>query len=468
MSAIYELTAVELAKAIAAKKISPVEAVKAALDRIEARPEINAFVTVSSEQALEQAREAEKKIAAGDALPPLFGVPLSVKDLIDTAGIRTTMGCYIFEHNVPEKDSVSVERAKAAGAIVIGKTTSPEFGHGQYPVSPISGRTLNPIDPSVTPGASSCGAAAAVAAGMGQLALGSDGGGSIRIPSACCGVVGLKATLGAIPHLQLPDMFGANSFVGPMTRTAADAELLFEAIAGPDDRDPYGQIAPASTAAFERFKGLKVAWIPTGGARISRATAAATEVAIGLMRSAGAIVEEIDIDLKAYESTFNTILRIGLAARIGRYVEEFRDRLSETLLDEIRQGSRYSAVEMAHAIYARTTLFREIQKILDRNNIIVSPTTTAPALPIKVDLTGDIDIDGHNEGTVRGAWYPFTYPFNLTGHPALSMPCGYSEAGLPIGLQLVGRWYSDRFLLQVAKRLEAELALPSVLTRQAA
>lgn len=466
MSAIYELTAVDLAKAIAAKTISPVEAVQVALDRIEARPEVNAFVTVAADQALEQARDAERKLLEGTELPPLFGVPLSVKDLIDTAGLRTSMGSYIFEHNVPKTDGVSVARTKAAGAIIIGKTTSPEFGHGQYPIAPISGRTLNPLDPTVTPGASSCGAAAAVASGMGQLALGSDGGGSIRIPAACCGLVGLKATLGAIPHLQLPDMFGANSFVGPMTRSVADAALLFDAIAGPDRRDPYGQVAPSEVAPFKGFKGLRIAWIATGGARVARETAASTSAAVDLMRSAGAIVEEIDIDLKSYEDTFNTILRIGLAARVGRYVEEFRDKLSTTLLDEITLGNRYSAVEMAHALYARTTLFRAIEQIFDSNDVIVSPTTTAPPLPIDLDLTGDIMIDGHNEGTVRGAWYPFTYPFNLTGHPALSMPCKYSQTGLPIGLQLVGRWHSDRHLLQVAKQLEAALALPSVLTRQ--
>ncbi len=465
MTAVYELTAVELASAIAEKKVSPVEAVQSALDRIEELAEINAFQTVCAEQALEKARDAEKVVMSGAELPSLFGVPLSVKDLIDTQGVRTTMGSYIYENNVPAQDGVSVARAKTAGAILIGKTTSPEFGHGQYPVSPIFGRTLNPIDPTVTPGASSCGAAAATAAGMGQLALGSDGGGSIRIPASCCGIVGLKATLGAIPHLQPPDLFSANSFVGPMTRSVADAELLFDAIAGPYSRDPYGQAVPPSSPEFSGFKGLRVGWIPTGGTRISAETAKATEAAIELMRAQGAIIETIDIDLKRLEDTFNTMLRVSLAARVGRYVEEFGDRLSSTLLDEIARGKRYTAVDMAQVTYERTAAFRDIQSILLRNDIIVSPVTTAPALPTDVDLTGDIEIDGHNEGTVRGAWYPFTYPFNLTGHPALTLPCGYSAKGLPIGLQLVGRWYQDRFVLKVAKALEADFELPSVLTR---
>ncbi|MEF9605327.1 amidase, partial [Paracoccus sp. PXZ] len=171
---------------------------------------------------------------------PLHGVPYSVKDLLATAGVRTTMGSRLFADNVPAGDAVSVARARAAGGIMIGKTTTPEFGHAQTASSPLFGLTLNPIDPGVTAGASSSGSAVAVAAGMGPLSIGTDGGGSIRIPAACCGIVGMKPTLGVIPHLALPDLFAANSFAGPMARSVADAALFFEAMAGPDPRDPYG------------------------------------------------------------------------------------------------------------------------------------------------------------------------------------------------------------------------------------
>jgi len=191
------LSACELAARMRGKEISPVEVVQAALARIDARPEINAFITVTAEQALAQARVAENRMLhpGDEPLPPLFGLPFSVKDLIWTAGVATTMGSRLFEHFIPPEDAVAVARAKAAGAILIGKTTTPEFGHKQEPTGPLFGRTLNPIDPRFTPGASSSGAAAAVVSGMGSLALGTDGGGSIRIPASCCGIVGLKATI---------------------------------------------------------------------------------------------------------------------------------------------------------------------------------------------------------------------------------------------------------------------------------
>ena len=215
---LMDYSARDLAALIRDKEASPVEAVEAALARIEARQELNAFITLTGDQALEAARAAEAAVMAGEPLGPLHGVPYSVKDLILTAGVRTTMGSAIYEDFVPKEDAVAVARAKAAGAILIGKTTTPEFGHKQVATAPIFGRTLNPIDPRYTPGASSSGAAVAVAAGMGPLALGTDGGGSIRIPASCCGIVGLKATLGVVPHLQAPDLYSANSFTGPIAR----------------------------------------------------------------------------------------------------------------------------------------------------------------------------------------------------------------------------------------------------------
>lgn len=458
MSDLAEMTAVEMASAIRKKRVSPVEILDAVLARIEARSDLNAFITVTADEAREAARAAEARVMQGGGLPPLLGIPYSVKDLLNTAGVRTTMGSRLFEDNVPTTDAVSVARAKAAGAVLVGKTTTPEFGHVQSATSPLFGRTLNPVDPSVTPGASSSGSAVAVAAGMGPVSLGTDGGGSSRIPAACCGVVGFKPTLGAIPHLQLPDLFGANSFVGPMARTVGDVALLFEAIAGPDGRDPYGQAAGLLPEGAARLQGLRVGWIATGGAHVERETAAITTAAVRAMEAAGAVIEPVEVDLKSWEPVFLTILRVGLAARTGPLLAGREHLVSPSLIDTIALGRVLSAVELSNAISERTRLFHLFQELFGRFDVIVSPTLTAPPLPIDIDPTGTIEIEGENRGTVRGAWYPFTYPQNLTGHPAISLPCGRTAAGLPIGLHLCTAWYRDRDLLRVAGEVESILA----------
>jgi aspartyl-tRNA(Asn)/glutamyl-tRNA(Gln) amidotransferase subunit A len=459
MTDIADLSAVVLADAIRRRTISAVEATEAVLARIEERRELNAFITITADEARAQARAAEKAVMRGDDLPALHGIPYSVKDLVNTAGVRTTMGSRLFEDNVPAEDAVSVARARAAGAILVGKSTTPEFGHVQSATSPLFGRTLNPIDPSVTPGASSSGAAVAVAAGMGPIALGTDGGGSIRIPAACCGVVGFKPTLGVVPHLQLPDLFGANSFVGPMARTVADTQLLFDAIAGPDPRDPYGQAAvmlhgPGSAS----LRRLRVAWVATGGARVEREVAAITAAAVARMEDEGAVVEPVEMDFKSLEPVFLTMLRVGLASRAGAAMKGREHMVAPSLVETVRLGNGYSGVDLANATSARTVLFQKMQALFRRFDLIVSPTLTAPPLSIDIDPTGDIEIEGHNEGTVRGAWYPFTYPQNLTGHPAISIPCGRTSKGLPVGLQLCGPWYRDRDLLNLARVVEALLS----------
>lgn len=455
MSELADMTAVEMAGAIRARKVSPVELTDAVLQRIEQRADLNAFITITHDEARLQARAAEEKVMNGAELPPLHGVPYSVKDLLNTACVRTTMGSRLFEDNVPATDAVSVARTKAAGAILIGKTTTPEFGHLQAATSPLFGRTLNPVDPAVTPGASSSGSAVAVAAGMGPVSLGTDGGGSSRIPAACCGIVGFKPSLGLIPHLQLPDLFGANSYVGPMARTVDDVALVFNAISGADFHDTYGQPAKLLHEGGTKLAGLRVGYIAEGGAYVERETAALTAAAVKKLEDAGAIVEETDIDFKSYEPVFLTILRVGLAARTGPALTGREHLASQTLIDTIALGNNYSAVELSNAIAARTRLFLEFQAQFERFDILVSPTLTAPPLPIDVDPTGDIEIDGVNRGTVRGAWYPFTFPHNLSGHPAITIPCARTSKGLPLGLHLCAPWYRDLALLQVAKEVEA-------------
>jgi aspartyl-tRNA(Asn)/glutamyl-tRNA(Gln) amidotransferase subunit A len=459
MTAIADLAATDLATAIRRKAISPVEAVEAALDRIEEKAALNAFMAVSAERARAEAKAAEARLASGEPLGALHGIPFSVKDLTNTEGVATTQGCALFAGNVPKTDAVAVARARAAGAILIGKTTTPEFGHKPFTEGPFFGRTLNPVSPGHTCGGSSGGAAVAVAAGMGPLALGSDGGGSIRIPAACCGVVGFKATLGAVPNLQAPDLFGANSFVGPMARNVADTRLMFDALLGPDRRDPYGQTGTFPLRALARAEQPRVALLLRCGNILDPEVEAAVIAAMKQAEALGMIVEPIELDLVALEPHFLVLLRSLLLARLGGHAARAPAKLDPTLLATIEAGRAYSAADLCRAQFARTDCFLKVQDILARFDVIASPTLSAPALPVGLDPLGPIEIAGKPAGTIRGAWYPYTFPFNLTGHPALSLPCGKTVEGLPIGLQLVGRWHEDIYLLDIARRLEEAIGI---------
>src|SRR5882724_4778305 len=259
---ITETDALTLARQIRTKEVSPVAVVDAVLRRIEAlQPTVNAFITVTADEARDDARRAEAAVMAGETLGPLHGVPFSVKDLLLTKGTRTTMGSRIFAEQVTGADAVPVRRLREAGAILIGKTTTPEFGHKPLTDSPLFGATRNPWNPSRTAGGSSGGAAAAVATGQGPLAVGTDGGGSIRIPAACCGIVGLKPTLGRVPHVHQTDLFSATSYIGPMARTVAEVGATFDVIAGFDLADPYSRAEPPDDPRGVEVRGLRVGWL---------------------------------------------------------------------------------------------------------------------------------------------------------------------------------------------------------------
>jgi aspartyl-tRNA(Asn)/glutamyl-tRNA(Gln) amidotransferase subunit A len=455
MTAIADLSAVDLAAAIRAKTISPVDAVEAALARIEERAELNAFMAVCADRARAEAKAAEAKVMRGEPLGMLHGIPFSVKDLTNTEGVPTTQGSALFADTVPSADAVAVSRARAAGAILIGKTTTPEFGHKPFTEGPFFGRTLNPHSHAHTCGGSSGGAAVAVAAGMGPLALGSDGGGSIRIPAACCGVVGLKATLGAIPNLQAPDLFGANSYVGPMARDLTDTRLMFEVLVGPDRRDPYGQVEALPRRALLDGERPRIGFLLRCGNILDAEVEVSVIAAMKQAEALGMIVEPIELDLVSLEPHFLVLLRSLLLARLGGHAAHSPEKFDPTLMATIEAGRAYSAADLCEAQFARTNCFAKVQEILSRYDVIASPTLSAPALPVGLDPLGSIEIAGESAGTIRGAWYPYTFPFNLTGHPALSLPCGTSKIGLPIGLQLVGRCHEDAYLLDVARRFEA-------------
>jgi len=448
--------ALTLAQQIRRKEVSPVEVVEAVLRRIEAlQPTVNAFVTVTADAAREAARRAEAAVLAGGPLGPLHGVPFSVKDLLFTKGVRTTMGSHIFEHQVPTEDAVPVRRLEEAGAILIGKTTTPEFSHKPFTDSPLFGVTRNPWDLTRTAGGSSGGAAAAVASGQGPLALGTDGGGSVRIPAACCGIVGLKPTLGRVPHVHQADLFATTSSIGPMTRTVAETGLCFDVIVGSDPGDPYSRPEPLQDPAQVEVRRLRLGWMPRVGNRlVDPEVLAATEAAVRHLEAEGAQIETLEEDFAAFEAVFLVFLEGGLAARIGPHMAKFGDRVARSLRESVERGARWSAVDWGQALAQRTGVFRRVQALFQRFDFLVSPTLSRPALPVDHDPFQPIQISGEPAGSIRGAWYPYTFPFNLSGHPAVSLPCGWSSDGLPIGLQIVGPWHADRRVLALAAHLE--------------
>ena len=455
---LVEADALTLARLIRDKQVSPVAVVEAVLARIEAlQPTVNAFITVTAEEARAAARRAEAAVMAGERLGPLHGVPFSVKDLLPTRGVRTTLGSLIFADQVPAEDAVPVRRLREAGAILVGKTTTPEFGHKPLTDSPLFGATRNPWDLSRTAGGSSGGAAAAVVSGQAPLALGTDGGGSIRLPASCCGIVGLKPTLGRVPHVSQADLFSSTSYIGPMARTVAETAACFDAIAGFDAGDPYSRPEPADDPRDVTVRGLRVGWLPRVGNRLVDAEVlAATEAAVRHLEAGGAQVETLDEDVRAFEQTFLIGLQAGLAARVGAHMAAFGDKVAPSLRESIERGARWTAVDWVNALGQRTAMYRRVNALLRRFDVLLSPTLSRPALAVDHDAFQPITIGGEEAGSIRGAWYPYLWPFNLSGHPALSLPCGVAADGLPIGLQIVGPWYGDRRVLALAGYLERE------------
>src|SRR5262245_37824179 len=393
----------------------------------------------------------------GASLGPLHGVPFSVKDLLLTKGVRTTMGSAIFADQVPTENAVSVRRLCEAGAILIGKTTTPEFGHKPLTDSPLFGVTRNPWNLSRTAGGSSGGAAAAVATGQGPLALGTDGGGSLRLPASCCGIVGLKPTLGRVPHTHQADLFSSTSYVGPMARSVADAAVCFDAIAGFDSGDPYSRPEPLDDPRDVVIRGVKLGWLPRVGNQIvDPDVVASCEASVRHLEKHGAIVETVDVDWAPFERAFLVFLQAGLAARVGPHMAAFGEKVARSLRESIDRGAQWSAVDWANAVAQRTTVYRRVCALFERFDFLVTPTLGRPALAADHDPYEPITIAGENAGSIRGSWYPYLWPFNLSAHPALSLPSGWSSDNLPIGLQIVGRWYAYRRVLALAEHLERE------------
>lgn len=458
MTDIAYLTASDLTAAYARRDLSPVEVVSATLDRAEAtQSSLNAFITICRDEALAAAREAE---AASEPLGPLHGVPFSAKDLIATAGVRTTRGSKAFADDVPAIDAVSVARMKAAGGILIGKTTTPEFGHGPLTEAPLFGRTANAWDLSRTSGGSSGGGAAAIAAGIGPLALTTDGGGSVRIPAACNGVVGMKQTRGLVPDAQIKDAFGSTALTGPTTRTVADNALMLSVIAGPHPMDPnsYGRTLPDVVAAVSEpgdLAGLRVAWRPTMGNRIVDAEVlSGTEAAARRFADFGAEVETMDDDFADQHGDWLLTSNAHWESSFGHLIEDHGPDMTPAVVAAMKMVKDRGAGELQRAVDARTAIFRQIQGWFDRYDLILSPTLTRTAIAIDAAFTDPLEIAGKPVGPLRQSWYPYTYPFNLSGHPAITVPAGFASDGLPYALQIVGPLMRDDLVYRPAALFE--------------
>jgi aspartyl-tRNA(Asn)/glutamyl-tRNA(Gln) amidotransferase subunit A len=449
------LSASDLRDLYREKALSPVEVTHTILDRIEhLNPVLNAFTVVTAELALNQAHAAERAYAAGEA-PPLAGVPTSIKDLTPTRGIRTARGSLIDAGWIPEDDAPVVERLYAAGAVMLGKTNTPELGWKGDSGNRVFGPSFNPWSLDKTPGGSSGGAAAAVAAGLGPLAQGSDGAGSIRIPAAFCGIFGLKQSFGLVPQYP-PSAVGDLSHLGPMTRTVRDAAMMLNAMAGADARD---RLSWSSGIDYERdldagVRGRRVAWSPTlGYAQVASDVLENTERAAMAFRELGCEIEQIDLSLPDPANILDIIWSCSLAGYFAGRIDEVGQLLDPGLLSVIERAKSLSAADMAHALQQRNTYYTGMRQFMERFDLLVTPT-----LPVTAFTAGLDEPDGWQRATLAPLdWTPFTFPFNLTGQPAATVPCGFDRNGLPVGLQIIGRWRDDSTVLRAAAAFEAAL-----------
>jgi aspartyl-tRNA(Asn)/glutamyl-tRNA(Gln) amidotransferase subunit A len=454
-------SAADVARIIRSKEISAVEVMRTTLARAEkVQAATNCFITLCADEALAGAAAADQALAQGAQVGPLHGVPFHVKDLVNTKGVRTTFASYMFEHNVPTADSVSVARLKEAGAVLIGKTTTPEFGHMPFTEARLFGRTCNAWDASRTSGGSSGGAAVAVATGVAPIGVGTDAGGSTRIPAACNGVVGFKQSSGVVPHDMSPEVFANVSSINPVARTVLDAALMLEAMAGQHPSDPYSYGMPATgfvaaAQAQGSLKDMRVAWRPLlANTVIDAQVLEACERAAMTLGELGAIVEPMDDDLEPVEPMWFAYSSAMWNARFRHLLPQWGNRLSPTLVRQMEVGKDVTAEAVGRALLARTELYRKVQGWFGRFDVIAMPTLTRTAIPIEERLFEPIEIEGRKVDTVRKAWYPYTHPFNLTGHPAVTLPCGFHGDGLPMAIQLVGRRFEDARLFRVAALYE--------------
>jgi aspartyl-tRNA(Asn)/glutamyl-tRNA(Gln) amidotransferase subunit A len=446
------LPATSLLDSYRQRKLSPVEVTQGLLRRLDAlQPRINAFCVVDQDGAVASARAAEARWAKAEPQGPLDGVPVTIKDLVLMKGFPTRRGSRMIEPMEDLEDGPAVARLREAGAVILGKTTTPEFGWKAIGDSPLTGNTCNPWNLVRTPGGSSAGAAAACAAGIAPLHVGSDGAGSIRIPASFTGVFGLKATFGRVPA-HPPSPMGLLSNVGPLTRSVRDAAALLNVLSLPDPRDPY-TLPPDNRdylAGIEGgVRGLRIAYSPQlGYAKVDPEIAACCAAAARQFEGLGAVVDEVGAIFPSPREALLTLWGAGAARVLAAFPTE-RHRLCDPgLVAVAAAGERIRAVDYVAADLARTALGAQMAEFHQRYDLLLTPMMPVPALPVGQDLN-DPAIERHWID-----WSPFSYPFNMTRQPAASIPCGLTGAGLPIGLQIVGPLYAEDRVLRAARAFE--------------
>jgi aspartyl-tRNA(Asn)/glutamyl-tRNA(Gln) amidotransferase subunit A len=449
--------ATELRKKIAAKEVSVVELTELFYQRIEKlNPTLNAYLALCPDQALSAARKAQDAVQKGEALGPLHGIPVSIKDLELTRDIPTTLGSVVFRERVPEVDSVVVERVRRAGAIILGKTNTPEFGQSGTTENKLGDACRNPWNTERTSGGSSGGAAAALASGLCTLATGSDGGGSIRIPASFSGIFGIKPSQGRVPRYGGYGRPSANHFSqsGPMSRTVADTALLLQVLAGPDPRDPtcLRETPEDYLAALNSgVRGWRIAWsADLGYAGVDPEVVQVTEKAARVFEELGANVEDADLTIDDPFTAFFDVFATATYTSYGYLLEDRSAELTDYVRRTMEHAASLTAADLYRALLRVDQLKRQMETFFDEFDLLLTPTMAVPAFPIGQRPA----VIGGKEVNPFWGYLPYTFPINMSGQTASSVPCGFSSDGMPIGLHLVGPRGAEAKVLRASAAFE--------------
>ena len=452
----FYMSAAEMAAQIRAGQLSAREVMTAHLARIEAvNPKVNAIVTLHAEQAMDAALAADEAQAQGKPLGPLHGLPVAHKDLVMTRGMRTTYGSLVHKHYVPTRSALLVERQQAAGAISIGKTNTPEFGAGSQTFNEVFGATRNPYDLTKTCGGSSGGSAVALATGMVPLADGTDMGGSLRCPANFCNVVGLRPSVGRVPDFPSQNGWGSLSVYGPMARSVGDLALHLSVMAGDDARDPMAisESGEQFRAPLQRdMKGKRIAWsMDMGGLPVDRRVVRALEAQRKVLEDLGCIVEDDCPDFRDAHDIFMALRAYAFELHYGALMDRHPGVLKDTIVWNIEAGRKLSAAQLARAEKLRTALFMRMHRFMETYDFLVTPVNQVPPFDINqpyVNEIAGVKMENYID------WMRSCYFITATTHPALSVPAGFTDDGLPVGMQIIGRHRGELALLQMGHAFE--------------